>query len=206
MPSKTSKSVPKNRRPSAPDSPPLFFKDQNAWERWLAKNHRVSPGIWMRFARKDSGLHSVTYKDALESAICYGWIDGQKRSESATTWLQRFVPRGPRSIWSKINRDTASRLIEYGRVKPAGLAAVESAKADGRWASAYDGQKKAAVPEDLQDALDQNLKAKAFFAALDSKNRYAVMFRIHTAKKPETRARRIDQFVAMLARHEKLHP
>ena len=190
----------------AAEIPTLLFEEQKAWERWLAKNHKSSAGIWMRFAKKDSGLRSVTYKQVLEVALCYGWIDGQKRSESDTTWLQKFVPRGPRSIWSKINREAAAALIECGRMKPAGLAAVERAKQDGRWAAAYDGQKKATVPDDLQAALDQNPKAKAFFATLDSKNRYAVLFRVHTAKKPETRARRIEQFVVMLARHEKLHP
>jgi len=191
---------------TAAETPTLLFEEQKAWEHWLAKNHKSSPGVWMRFAKKNSGLRSVTYKEVLEIALCYGWIDGQKRSESDTTWLQKFVPRGPRSIWSKINREAAASLIQCGRMKAAGLAAVERAKQDGRWAAAYDGQKKATVPDDLQAALDHNPKAKAFFATLDSKNRYAVLFRIHTAKKPETRARRIEQFVAMLARHEKLHP
>jgi uncharacterized protein YdeI (YjbR/CyaY-like superfamily) len=188
------------------DLPIHLFEDSVSWEKWLAKNHAASSGIWMRFAKKDSGLRSVTYKESLEGALCYGWIDGQKRSESETTWLQKFVPRGKRSIWSKINRESAARLIESGRMKPAGLAAVECAKQDGRWASAYEGQKTATVPKDLQAALDGNAKAKAFFATLDSKNRYAVLFRIQTAKKPETRTRRIEQFVAMLARHQKLHP
>ncbi len=184
----------------------LLFDELRTWEKWLAKNHASCPGIWMRFAKKDSGLRSVTHKEALEAALCYGWIDGQIRSESETTWLQRFVPRGPRSIWSKINREAAAALIKSGRMKPSGLAAVEQAKQDGRWAAAYEGQKKAKVPEDLQAALDKNAKAKAFFATLDGQNRYAVLFRIHTAKKAETRARRIEKFVGMLAKHEKLHP
>lgn len=199
----------KTTKPLAGNSievPTRLFQTQKLWERWLAKHHNSLPGIWMRFAKKDSGLRSVTHKEALEVALCYGWIDGQKRSESATTWLQKFVPRGPRSIWSKINREAASALIQCGRMKSAGLAAVERAKQDGRWSAAYEGQKKATVPDDLQAALDQNPKAKAFFATLDSKNRYAVLFRVHTAKKPETRARRIEQFVNMLARREKLHP
>ena len=204
---KTHKSPSTDREPNAPGiSATLLFEDRKAWEQWLAKNHRTSPGLWLRFAKKDSGLRSVSYKEALESALCHGWIDGQKRSDTEQTWLQRFVPRGKRSIWSKINRETAKRLMEAGRMKPAGLAEVERAKQDGRWAAAYEGQKKASVPDDLQAALDTNAKAKAFFATLDSKNRYAVLFRVHTAKKPETRARRIEQFVAMLARHEKLHP
>ncbi len=184
----------------------LYFDGLRGWEKWLAKNHASCPGIWLRFAKKDSGVRSVTHKEALEAAICYGWIDGQIRSESESTWLQRFVPRGPRSIWSKINREAAVALIRQGRMKPAGLAAVERAKQNGRWDAAYEGQKKATVPEDLQAALDKNAKAKAFFATLDGQNRYAVLFRIHTAKKAETRARRIEKFVGMLAKHEKLHP
>jgi len=186
--------------------PALLFEDSRAWEQWLAKNHASCRGLWMRLARKGSGLGSLTYKEALECALCYGWIDGQRRSESETTWLQRFVPRGPRSIWSKINREAAAALVERGRMKPAGLAAVEQAKKDGRWAAAYEGQKKATVPDDLRAALDRNTKAKAFFATLDSRNRYAVLFRIQSAKKSETRARRIEQFVGMLAKHQKLHP
>ncbi|MGB7844384.1 MAG: YdeI/OmpD-associated family protein [Candidatus Acidiferrum sp.] len=192
--------------PTTDDIPTLLFDNLRSWEKWLAKNHASPRGVWMRFARKGSTLRSVTHKEALEAALCYGWIDGQSRSESAITWLHKFVPRGPRSIWSKINRQAATTLIESGRMKPEGLAAVEQAKQDGRWAAAYEGQKKATVPPDLQAALNKNSKAKSFFATLDSKNRYAVLFRIHTAKKPETRARRIAQFVAMLAKHEKLHP
>jgi len=188
------------------DSPTLLFKDQKQWETWLAKNHKSSTGLWVKFAKKDSGLHSATHKEVLEIALCYGWIDGQKRSDSAQTWLQKFVPRGKRSIWSKINRESALALIDRGRMKPAGLAEIERAKQDGRWAAAYEGQKKATVPADLQAALDRNAKARTFFATLNSKNRYAVLFRIHTAKKAETRARRIEQFVSMLARREKLHP
>jgi uncharacterized protein YdeI (YjbR/CyaY-like superfamily) len=202
-PSRTTKTPPVGNSLA---NPTLSFETQKLWERWLAQNHQSSPGLWLRFAKKDSTLRSITHQEALEVALCYGWIDGQKRSESDTTWLQKFVPRGPRSIWSKINREAAAALIRCGRMQPAGLAAVERAKQDGRWAAAYEGQKKATVPADLQAALDKNPKAKAFFAALDSKNRYAVLFRVHTAKKPETRARRIEQFVSMLAKHEKLHP
>lgn len=188
------------------DMPALPFDELRAWEKWLAKNHAFCPGIWMRLAKKNSGLRSVTHEEALEAALCYGWIDGQSRSESETTWLRRFVPRGPRSIWSKINREAAEALIKKGRMKRAGLAAVERAKQNGRWAAAYEGQKKAKVPEDLQAALDKNAKAKVFFATLDSQNRYAVLFRIHTAKRAETRSRRIEKFVGMLAKREKLHP
>jgi len=197
---------PKNGSLPDNNSPTRLFKDQKQWEKWLAKNHKTSTGLWIKFAKKDSGLQSATHKEVLESALCYGWIDGQKRSDTAETWLQKFVPRGKRSIWSKINREAALVLIDCGRMKPAGLAEVERAKQDGRWAAAYEGQKKATVPADLQAALDRNATAKAFFTTLDSKNRYAVLFRIHTAKKAETRARRIEQFVNMLARGEKLHP
>jgi uncharacterized protein YdeI (YjbR/CyaY-like superfamily) len=196
----------KRNAASTEDVPTLLFDGLRAWEEWLAKNHDACPGIWMRLAKKDSGLRSLTHKEALEAALSYGWIDGQRRSESETTWLQKFVPRGPRSIWSKINREAAAALIERGRMKAAGLAAVELAKQDGRWDAAYEGQKKATVPGDLQAALDKNAKAKVFFATLDSRNRYAVLFRINTAKKVETRARRIEKFVGMLAKHQKLHP
>jgi len=188
------------------ETPVRLFAGAGACEKWLATNHKTSTGLWMKFAKKDSGLRSVTYKEALEAALCYGWIDGQKRSDTDKTWLQKFVPRGKRSIWSKINREAAAALIERGQMKPAGLAEVERAKQDGRWAAAYEGQKKATIPEDLQASLDHTPKAKAFFATLDSKNLYAVLFRIHTAKKAETRARRIEQFVGMLSRGEKLHP
>jgi len=197
---------PNSASSSINDSPARLFKDQEQWETWLARKHKTSTGLWVKFAKKDSRLQSATHKEVLEVALCYGWIDGQKRSDTAETWLQKFVPRGKRSIWSKINRESALALIDCGRMKPAGLAEIERAKQDGRWAAAYEGQKKATVPDDLQSALDRNAKAKAFFATLDSKNRYAVLFRIHTAKKAETRARRIDQFVLMLARGEKIHP
>jgi uncharacterized protein YdeI (YjbR/CyaY-like superfamily) len=196
------------KRNTAPTEsvPTLLFDELRTWEKWLAKNHSSCPGIWMRLGKKTSSVRSVTHIEALEAALCYGWIDGQIRSESESTWLQRFVPRGPRSIWSKINREAAEALIKKGRMKPAGLAAVERAKQNGSWAAAYEGQKKATVPDDLQSALDKNAKAKAFFATLDSQNRYAVLFRVQTAKKAETRSRRIEKFVGMLAKHEKLHP
>jgi len=195
----------KSASPKTDAAPTLVFRDSQQWETWLGKNHKSSTGLWIKFAKKDSGLQSVTHKEVLEIALCYGWIDGQKRSDTAQTWLQKFVPRGKRSIWSKINREAALGLIQRGRMKPAGLAEVERAKQDGRWAAAYAGQKTATVPADLQAELDRNARAKKFFATLDSKNRYAVLFRIHTAKKAETRARRIEQFVDMLARGEKLH-
>ncbi len=149
---------------------------------------------------------SVTYDEAVEVALCFGWIDGQKAKAGDDAWRQRFTPRGPRSKWSKINRSKAEALIERGAMKPAGMRAVELAKADGRWDAAYDAQSTATVPADLQRELRRHPKAKAFFATLDSANRYAILYRIQDAKKPETRARRIESFVAMLERHEKLHP
>lgn len=157
-------------------------------------------------AKKDSGITSVNHAEALEVALCYGWIDGQRKAEDSKYFLQRFTPRTPRSTWSKINRDKALKLIEEGRMQPAGLAEVDRARADGRWDAAYDAQSVATVPPDLQAALNAKPKAAAFFAKLDSRNRYAVLFRTQGAKKPETRARRIAQFVEMLAKGEKIHP
>lgn len=186
--------------------PIVEFPHQKGWAAWLAKNHGKSTGVWLRLAKKDSGIPSVNYAEAVEVALCYGWIDGQARSDSETAWLQKFTPRGKRSIWSKINRQKALALIESGKMKPPGLAEVERAKADGRWEQAYDSPKAATVPEDLQAALDANARAKAFFATLSGANRYAILFRVQTAKKAETRAKRIQQFIQMLEKHEKLHP
>ena len=183
----------------------LSFENPKKWEAWLAKNHRESTGVWLRMAKKSAAASSVSYAEALDVALCYGWIDGQRRSESSETWLQRFTPRSKRSIWSKINCEKAAALITAGQMKPAGAAEVERAKQDGRWNAAYEGRR-AEVPDDLAAALERNRKANAFFARLDSKNRYAVLFRIHNAKKQETRERRIAKFVEMLAKGEKLHP
>jgi uncharacterized protein YdeI (YjbR/CyaY-like superfamily) len=171
----------------------------------LEKNHRKPEGLWLRLAKKGSGMRSVTYGEALEVALAYGWIDGQKKPESKQAWLQRFVPRSARSIWSKINRKKALALIACGQMKAAGLEAVERAKECGRWESAYDSSKGAAVPEDFQAALGGSARAKAFFQGLDRANRYAVLFRIQTVKKAETRARKIREFVEMLERGEKIH-
>jgi uncharacterized protein YdeI (YjbR/CyaY-like superfamily) len=184
----------------------LAFADQNAWAKWLKVNHISSPGIWLKLAKKDSGAASVSYAEALEVALCYGWIDGQKQSHSAEAWLQKFTPRGKKSIWSKINRGKALALIDCGQMQKAGLAEIERAKQDGRWEQAYSSPASSTVPPDLQGALNKNAKAKAFFATLESRNRYAVLWRIQTAKKAETRAKRIAQFVEMLARGEKIHP
>lgn len=181
------------------------FEDQSAWAAWLEKNHRNSLGLWLRLAKKSSGQRSITYAEALEVALCYGWIDGQKRGESERAWLQRFLPRSAKSIWSKINREKAVALIAEGRMAAAGLEAVEAAKKAGRWDAAYDSPKGAGVPEDFQAALDACPRAQNFFHSLDSANRYAVLFRIQTVKKAETRTRKIQEFVAMLERGERIH-
>lgn len=195
----------KKAQSGSADHPVRLFANQAAWAAWLEKNHRKSAGLWLRLAKKDSGLRSVNYGEALEVALCYGWIDGQKRGESEEAWLQRFLPRAPKSIWSKINREKVVALIAEGRMKSAGLEAVERAKKDGRWNAAYDSPKSAKVPEDFQAALDANLRAREFFASLDGANRYAVLFRIQTVKKAETRERKIREFVQMLERNERIH-
>lgn len=181
------------------------FATVSAWRKWLDKNHRRSPGLWLRISKKGSKSPSVTYKEALEVALCYGWIDGQKRAESEEAWLQRFAPRSARSIWSKINREKAKALIANGRMTPAGHKAIETAQENGTWKAAYDSPKGAQIPEDFQEALNANSRAREFFETIDRANRYAVLFRIQMPKKPETRARKIQEFVAMLARHEKIH-
>ncbi len=188
------------------DQPVILFASQKDWAKWLDKNHANSPGVWVRLAKKASALKSVNYAEALEVALWYGWIDGQKKSYDADSSLQKFTPRRPKSIWSKINREKAEALINAGKMKPAGLQAIEKAKQDGRWDAAYDSQSKATVPEDFQVELDKNKRAKEFFATLKSVNRYAILFRIQTAKKAETRARRIQQFIEMLERNETIHP
>jgi uncharacterized protein YdeI (YjbR/CyaY-like superfamily) len=185
--------------------PIAAFASQADWERWLEEHHAESAGLWLKIAKKGSEHETVLYPEALESALCYGWIDGQKGSHGKDFWLQKFTPRRARSRWSRINRDKAAELVEQGRMKPAGLVEVEQARADGRWEAAYEGQSRATIPEDLQRELDRNPEAKAFFATLDSANRYAILYRIQDAKRPETRARRIEQYVAMLAEHRKLH-
>jgi uncharacterized protein YdeI (YjbR/CyaY-like superfamily) len=186
--------------------PQLPFESAEAWDAWLAEHHESVPGVWAMIAKKGSGVPSVGYPEVLDIAISYGWIDGQRQALDHTHYLQKFTPRGPRSRWSKINRDKATRMIENGQMKPAGMREVERAKADGRWDAAYAGQRTATIPEDLQRALDANPRAREFFATLNSQNRYAVIYRVGDAKRPETRARRIAQFVEMLANGEKLHP
>jgi uncharacterized protein YdeI (YjbR/CyaY-like superfamily) len=187
------------------EEPTRAFKDAKAWESWLAKNHKAAGGIWMRMAKKASGIKSITYPEAVEVALCYGWIDGLKRPESATTWLQRFTPRRQRSIWSEINRNKALGLIAGGRMMPAGLEEVERAKRDGRWDAAYASPKSATMPPDFQKELNRHPKAKAFFKTISRTNSYAIMWRIQTAKKPETRARRIATYIEMLEKGDTIH-
>jgi len=191
--------------PKTTELPIAAFTNKKKWADWLAREHNKSAGVWLQIAKKDSGNPSVSYEEALEVALCYGWIDGQKKGFDDQYWLQKFTPRGPKSIWSKINTEKVERLIANGEMKSAGLKAIELAKQDGRWEAAYASQKNISVPEDFQTALDKNKKAKTFFASLNSVNRYAILFRIHNAKKPETRARKIQQFVEMLEREEKIH-
>jgi uncharacterized protein YdeI (YjbR/CyaY-like superfamily) len=186
------------------DYPIVRFADGAALRAWLHEHHESRPGIWLRIAKAASPLRSVTYAEALDVALCFGWIDGQRRSHDADSFLQKFTPRTKRSPWSKRNREHVERLIAGGEMHRAGLAAVEAAKADGRWERAYDSPGSATVPEDLRAALDANPEAKAFFETLRGTNRYAILYRIQTAVKPETRARRIAGFVAMLQRNETL--
>ena len=182
-----------------------LFSTRAAWAAWLEKNHRKSQGLWLRLVKKKSRLRSVNYGEALEIALCYGWIDGQKRGESDEAWLQRFLPRSAKSIWSKINREKAAALIANGRMKAAGLEAIECAKKDGRWDAAYDSPKAATIAEDFQAALNASPSAREFFQSIDGANRYAVLFRIQTVKKAETRARKIREFVEMLEKNETIH-
>jgi uncharacterized protein YdeI (YjbR/CyaY-like superfamily) len=191
--------------PPVDDSEVMLFASKKDWAAWLKKNHRTTSGLWLRIAKKGSDLQSVSHKEALEVALCYGWIDAQKRPESAGAWRERFVPRGARSLWSKINREAALALIAAGEMKTAGLEAIETAKKNGQWEAAYDPPKTSAVPDDLQAALDDNPSAKAFFATLNATNRYSVLWRIQTVKRAETRTRKIEQMVAMLERGEKFH-
>ena len=186
--------------------PVLHFESASAWERWLAANHANARGVWLKIAKKGSGVPSVDYSQAVDAALCYGWIDGQKDGHDAGFWLQRFTPRRPGSRWSRVNTQRAEALMQAGRMRPAGVSQVEMAKADGRWQAAYHPPSTATVPADLGAALEANPRAAEFFATLDRANRYAILYRVADAKRPETRARRIATLVAMLAEHNKLHP
>ena len=190
--------------PMPDDLPIQHFEDQKAWEKWLIAN-AGGKGIWLQIAKKDSGIASVNYAQALEVALCHGWIDGQKRSYDEQFFLQRFTPRRPRSLWSKINIDHAEKLISAGRMRAGGLREIEAAKADGRWEVAYRSFSTMEVPIELAAALKKNRKAQAFFDGLDKTNRYSFCWRVHTAKKPETRIARAEKFVEMLAKGEKIH-
>lgn len=184
----------------------LPFGSAQLWAAWLAEHHADTPdGLWLKLAKKESGIATVTYAEALDEALCYGWIDGQKDAFDESWWLQRFTPRRSTSRWSKVNTEKALALVAAGRMQPAGLREIEAARADGRWERAYESQSVAQVPPDLQAAFDANPKAAAFFATLSGANRYAVLYRIHEAKRPQTRADRIAKFVAMLERGETLH-
>ena len=190
-----------------PDGFPVrAFSSRDAWNDWLADNHSDSTGLWVKIAKKATGIDTVTYAEAVEVALCYGWIDGQRRAHDETYFLQRFTPRTKRSIWSKINRGKVADLVAAGRMQPAGHAEVERAKKDGRWESAYASVKDAPVPDDLMKFLDKHPRAKKFFESLTSQNRYAIFFRLHTAKRPETRAKRLAQFTEMLKKGEKIYP
>jgi uncharacterized protein YdeI (YjbR/CyaY-like superfamily) len=189
----------------ADELPTLLFPAAADFETWLEKNHAAPDGIWLKIAKKGASEPSVTYGEALELGLCFGWIDSQKRGLDEEHFLQRFTPRRPRGRWSKINREKAEELIEAGKMRPAGMAEVEAAKGDGRWDGAYEGQRNAVVPDDLKRELAGNTGAREFFEALDSANRYAVIYRLNDAKKPETRERRLRKFVAMLERGEKIH-
>ncbi len=189
-----------------PELPILPFASREAWEVWLAEEHATSDGLWLKIAKKGSGIETVTFAEALDVALCYGWIDSQRAGFDGRYFLQRLTPRKPRSTWSQVNREKVAGLIEAGRVKPAGLREVERAKADGRWDAAYEPQSAATVPDDLRLELEGNEGAREFFETLDKANRYAILFRIQDAKKPETRARRIAKYIEMLAEGKKLHP
>ena len=190
---------------AADDLPQLAFASAAEWEAWLEANHD-SDGVRVRIAKKGSGIDSVRYPEVLEVALCFGWIDGRREGLDETWFLQRFTPRRRRSKWSRINRDTVERLTGEGRMRPAGLAEVERAKADGRWAAAYEGQRSMAVPDDLRRELDARPAAREFFETLTSQNRYAILYRLQDAKRPETRARRLANFVEMLEGGETVHP
>ena len=184
----------------------LAFATVRAWSEWLATHHASSRGVWLKIAKKGARTASVTYAEALEGALAWGWIDGQKGTFNDVWWLQRFTPRTAKSPWSKINRTKAEALIAAGTMETPGLAEVERAKRDGRWDRAYDGARSSSVPADLAAAFARNARARKFFDTLDSANRYAILYRVQTAKKPETRAERITRFVALCARHETIHP
>lgn len=184
--------------------PTIEFKTAEIFETWLEKNHDSSSGLWMKIFKKDSGKKTISYAEALDVALCYGWIDGQKRTFDEQAWLQKFCPRTAKSIWSKVNIGHVERLINEGKMRPAGLKAVEKAKADGRWERAYDSPSKMTIPEDFLKELSKNKKAEEFFKGLNKTNLFAIGFRLQTAKKTETREKRVKEIIEKLAKRERL--
>lgn len=187
------------------DLPVIHFESDRLWERWLKTNHASSAGLWLKIAKSNSGIDTVTYAQALETALCYGWIDGQKAAFDSRFWLQRFTPRKSGSAWSKVNRGKATRLMDEGRMKPAGMRQIERARQSEEWEKAYESQGTSSVPDDLKQKLEEDPAALKFFESLDSANRYAILYRIHQARKPETRARRIEKYLGMLREKKKLY-
>jgi uncharacterized protein YdeI (YjbR/CyaY-like superfamily) len=183
----------------------LPFRSSSEFRRWLTANHRQSEGIWLRIFKKDSGEPTITYAEALDEALCFGWIDGQKQRHDESSWLQRFTPRRAKSGWSKINTQHAQRLLQAGRMRASGRTQIDAAKKDGRWTAAYDSPSNATIPEDFLAEMGKNKKAKDFFESLNKSNRYAIAYRLQTAKKPETRQRRVEMILAMLTRGEAFH-
>ncbi|NWL87911.1 MULTISPECIES: YdeI/OmpD-associated family protein [unclassified Paenibacillus] len=188
------------------DLPIMAFSGQQDFEAWLAQNHDTSAGIMLKIAKKNSTISTVSYSEALDCALCYGWIDSRKEKADEETWLQRFTPRKASSIWSQVNKERTEALIASGRMKPSGYQAIEAAKQNGRWDNAYESQSKSTLPEDFVNELNKNHQAKQFYDGLDSRNKFAIVFRINNAKKQETRQKRIDQFILMLERQEKIYP
>jgi uncharacterized protein YdeI (YjbR/CyaY-like superfamily) len=184
----------------------MAFASSRDWEAWLSSQPRNSKGVWLKLAKKNTGIASVSKQEAIDGALCHGWIDGQLDKFDEQSWLIRFTPRSTKSKWSEVNKSSAQNLMQEGRMRAAGVGEFEKAKADGRWEAVYAPQSKATVPEDLQSALDKNPSAKRFFFQLDSANRYAILYRVHNAKKAETRASKIEQFVDMLASGKTIHP
>ncbi|MEJ0089455.1 MAG: YdeI/OmpD-associated family protein [Limisphaerales bacterium] len=185
--------------------PIVSFETPGEWDSWLIENHAKSAGVWLQIFKKNSGRQTISYAGALDEALCHGWIDGQKKSFDAESWLQKFTPRRPKSLWSKINTGHVTRLHKLKKMKPAGLAAVEAAKSDGRWEAAYDPHGKFSIPEDFLKQLGKNKKAKAFFETLNKTNLYSIAWRLQTATKPETRERRMKAILEMLAKGQKFH-
>ena len=184
----------------------MAFNSPSDFREWLKRNHNDSAGVWLQLSKKAAPEPTITYAEALDQALCFGWIDGHRKPLDKHHWVQKFTPRRPKSAWSKVNTRHAERLIKSGEMEPAGLRAIEAAKEDGRWEAAYDSPATATAPTEFLQALNRNEKAKAFYETLSRANTYAILYRIQTAKKPETKAKRIEQYIEMLGRHETFHP